>query len=80
MVTFSKNFAFEQGLSLSGRVPQFKNCDVQLLPSSETMASVWRLYKASPNKDNSSAVSYSKFVNNYLEHVYSVYCYDHSCN
>lgn len=62
-VTFIKNFASEQGLSLPGRVPQFKNFDVQLLPSSETKASIWRLYKASANKDNSTAVSYSKFVN-----------------
>ena len=50
-VTFIKNFASEQGLSLPGRVPQFKNFDVQLLPSSETKASIWRLYKASANKE-----------------------------
>lgn len=62
-VTFIKNFASEQGLSLPGRVPQFQNFDVQLLPSSETKASIWRLYKASANKDNSTTVSYSKFVN-----------------
>lgn len=62
-VTFIKNFGSEQGLSLPGRVPQFKNFDVQLLPSSETKSSIWRLYKASADKDNISAVSYPKFVN-----------------
>jgi len=59
---FIKNFASEQGLSPSGTVPQFKIVDVQLLLSSETKASIWLLCKASANKDNSTAVSYSKFL------------------
>ena len=40
-VTFIKNFATEQGVALPGRVPNFKNLKVQLLPSCESKASVW---------------------------------------
>lgn len=51
VVTFVKNFALEQALSLPGSVPQFTNFDVQLLPSPETKGSMWRLSKASADKD-----------------------------
>jgi len=63
VVTFNKNFASERSLSLSGRVPQFKNFDVQLLPPSQTKASMLLLCKASADEDNSTTVSYSKFAN-----------------
>ena len=61
-VTFIKNFASEQGIALPGRVPQFKNFDVQLLPSSESKALIWRRYKDSVEKDSVPTISYSKFV------------------
>ena len=61
-VTFIKNFASEQGIALPGRVPQFKDFHVQLLPSSETKASMWRRYKDSVENDSVPTVSYSKFV------------------
>ena len=62
-VTFIKNFAAEQALPLPGRMPQFKDFNVQLLPSSETKAFIWRRYKDCAQKDSVNAVSYSKFVN-----------------
>jgi len=46
VVAFITNFAEEHALVLPGRVPGFKRSDIRLLPSSETKASVWRLYKA----------------------------------
>ena len=61
-VTFIKNFANEQGVALPGRAPNFKNLKVQLLPSSESKASVWRLYRKASRDKNVQAVSYSKFV------------------
>ena len=45
-VTFITNYAEQHALVLPGRVPGFKRSDIRLLPSSETKASVWRLYKA----------------------------------
>lgn len=61
-VTFIKNLCTEQGILLPGRTPQFKNFDVQLLPSSEKKVFVWRHYKECAEKDSVTAVSYSKFV------------------
>lgn len=60
-VTFIKNFATEQAISLPGRYPNFKDLKVQLLPSSETKAPVWRQYKKASEEKNLSAVSYKKF-------------------
>ncbi|CAH3189636.1 unnamed protein product [Porites lobata] len=61
-VTFIKNFAAEQAVSLPGRYPKFKDFKVQLLPSSESKASLWRRYKKASEDKNLSAVSYTKFV------------------
>ena len=54
-VTFIKNFATEQAISLPGRYPNFKDLKVQLLPSSETKASMWRQYKKASEEKNLSA-------------------------
>ena len=61
-VTFVKNFASEQAVALPGRVPNFKNLKVQLLPSCESKASVWRRYIKASEENNLNAVSYTKFV------------------
>ena len=57
-VMFIKNFASEQGIVLPGRVPQFKNFDAQLLPSSETKALMWQdnelAYTSSTSKQGKS--------------------------
>lgn len=47
---------------LCGRIPGFKREDVQVLPSSETKASVWRVYTGTFEASAEQAVSYSKFV------------------
>ena len=59
-VTFIKNFATEHGVSLPGRAPSFKDLKVQLLPSSESKASIWRQCKKEDS--NLTVVSYAKFV------------------
>ena len=61
-VTFIKNFATEHGVSLPGRAPSFKDLKVQLLPSSESKASIWRQYKKVLEDSNLTVVSYTKFV------------------
>ena len=61
-VTFIKNFATEHGVSLPGRAPSFKDLKVQLLPSSESKASIWRQYKKVSEDSNLTVVSYAKFV------------------
>ena len=47
---------------LPGRIPGFKREDVQVLSSSETKTSVWRVYTATCKASGEQAVSYSKFV------------------
>ena len=47
---------------LPGRIPGFKREDVQVLSSSKTKTSVWRVYTATCQASGEQAVSYSKFV------------------
>lgn len=61
-VTFIKNFANEHGVSLLGRAPSLKDLKVQLLPSSESKASIWSQYKNVSEGINLTVVSYAKFV------------------
>ena len=61
-MTFIKNFATEQGVSLLGRAPSCKDLKVQLLPSSESKASIWRQHKKVSEDSNLTVVSYAKFV------------------
>ena len=42
---FITNFADVHAMSLPGRIPGFKRSDIQVLPTTETMTSVWRRYK-----------------------------------
>ena len=48
---FIINFADQHSLILPGRIPGFKRSDVRILPSCETKASIWRLYKSSAIED-----------------------------
>ena len=61
-VSFIKNFTTEHGVSLLGRAPSLKDLKVQLLPSSESEASIWRQYKKVSEDGNLTVVSYTKFV------------------
>ena len=61
-VTFVKNFATEHGVSPLGRAPSFKDLKVQLLPSSESKAFIWRQYKKVSEEENLTVMSYAKFV------------------
>ena len=48
---FIINFADQHSLILPGCIPGFKCSDERILPSCETKASIWRLYKSSAIKD-----------------------------
>ena len=61
-VTFIKNFAADHAIALPERAPHLNNLKVQLLPSSESKASVWRQCRKVSEEKHLNAVSYSKFV------------------
>ena len=62
VVSFLDNYGEEHAVALPGRVPGFKRTDIRLLPSSNTKASVHRLYEQSAESAGIPVVSYSKFV------------------
>ena len=45
VVSFLDNYAEEHAVAFPGRVPGFKRTDVRLLPSSNTKASIHRVYE-----------------------------------
>ena len=47
---------------LPGRIPGFKNEDIQLLSSSDTKMNVWKSFKRACEESNKQAVSYTKFT------------------
>ena len=61
-VTFIKNFATDHAVALPERAPNLNNLKVQLLPSSESKASVWRQCRKVSEEKHLNTVSYSKFV------------------
>lgn len=60
VVSFLDNYAEEHAVALPGRVPGFKRSDIRLLPSSNTKASIHRLYEQSSLTAGLPVVSYSK--------------------
>lgn len=44
IVTFLTNFSEENAILLPGRIPGYKRCDLQLLPTSLTKKEVWKRY------------------------------------
>lgn len=62
VVLFLDNYAEEHAVALPGRVPGFKRTDVRLLPSSNTKASIHRVYEQAAVSAGVTAVSYPKFV------------------
>ena len=62
VVSFLDNYAEEHAVALPGRVPGFKCTDVRLLPSSNTKASIHRVYKCAAASAGVTAISYPKFV------------------
>ena len=62
VVAFVQNYAEDHAILLPGRIPGYKRTDLQLLPSSTTKLSVWRLYTAATADDSScKSVAYSTF-------------------
>ena len=59
---FLTNYIEDNAFVLPGRIPGFKREDVQVLSSSETKTSVWRVYTTTCTASGEQAVSYSKFV------------------
>ena len=45
MVVFLQNYATANPVMLSGQVPGYKRDDIVLLPSKDTKAGIYRLYK-----------------------------------
>ncbi len=62
VVTFIENYANQEGLSLPGRVPGYKNLRIKLLPTSTTKAELWRSYKEAAQIGGYTVVGYTKFV------------------
>lgn len=56
------NYADENGVLLPGRIPCFKNDDIQLLSSSNTKMYVWKSFKKACEESGKQVVSYKKFV------------------
>ena len=62
VVSFLDNYAEEHAVAFPGRVPGFKRTDVRLLPSSNTKASIHRVYEQAAASAGVTAVLYPKFV------------------
>ncbi|XP_074634268.1 uncharacterized protein LOC141892822 [Acropora palmata] len=58
---FLSNFADENAFLLPGRIPGFKNEDIQLLSLSDTKMRVWNSFKNVCEESNKQTVSYTKF-------------------
>ena len=58
---FLSNFVDENAFLLPGRIPGFKNEDIQLLSSSDTKMRVWNSFKNVCEESNKQTVSYTKF-------------------
>ena len=59
--TFLLNYASQNAPVLPGRVPGFQKTDIQLLPSSTSKRSIWKLYKEQMDAVSDRAVAYSTF-------------------
>ena len=59
---FLTNYVEENAVLLPGRIPGFKNDDIQLLSSSDTKMSVWREFKKACEETGKQAVCYTKFI------------------
>ena len=53
---FLSNYADENAVLLPGRIPGFKNEDIQLLSSSDTKMNVWKSFKRACEESNKQAV------------------------
>ena len=71
-VQFIGNYAEDHGILLPGRIPGYKRCDLQLLPSNSTKKSVWELYVAATETLPIRVTSYRAFLliwKKYLPHI-----------
>ena len=61
-VRFIVNYANDHGILLPGRIPGYKRCDLQLLPSNRTKKSVWELFVAATESVAIRVSSYRAFL------------------
>ena len=62
VVRFLFSYAEQHALLLPGRIPSYSRCDIQLLPSSVSKRTVWRVYhEAAEAVDTVKAVAYTTF-------------------
>ena len=59
---FLRNFVDENAALLPGRIPGFKNEDIQLLSSNETKVLVWKCFTRACEESKKQAVCYTKFL------------------
>lgn len=69
VVNYLFNYAEDHAILLPGRVPGYKDCDRQLLPSSTTKRAVWQTYLEACSQTTVRAVKYSTFTS-----VWRKYC------
>jgi hypothetical protein len=63
LVKFIFNYSEQHALLLPGRVPNYKRSDLQLLPSSDTKRSIWRVYREAAEQDGTvHPAAYSSFT------------------
>ena len=59
---FLSNYVEENAVLLPGRIPGFKNDDIQLPSSSDTKMAVWREFKKACKETGKQTVCYTKFI------------------
>ena len=50
IVLYLRHYAEDNAILLPGRIPGYKNCNMQLLPSSTTKSGVWSKYQVKITK------------------------------
>jgi len=56
------NYAEQNAITLPGRIPGYKNDDIQLLSSCDSKTHVWKAYTTMCQESSKKAVCYTKFI------------------
>ena len=68
VTNFLTNYAEKNAIPLPGRIPGYKRCDLQLLPTHTTKHSVWELYIKSSATLTFKLASYRSFCKIWQKH------------
>ena len=69
VTTYISNYASVHGILLPGRIPGYKRCDLQLLPSHLTRKAVWRDYLQANAISTGRLYSYQTFCRYWRKYV-----------